>query len=372
MRWLLLVAVALLTSRAILAERIRRFDFTITSSLLDPDCNGTAYSVPTINGQFPGPTIRVRENDEVEVIVRNEGDQPSSLHFHGIRQYGTVESDGVPDVTQNAIPPGGSFTHRFKLMGQSGTYFYHAHVGTQDDTVQGAFIIDGLSEEVKDDKEEEGEEEGEEEEGAMMVAKYYENHPTYLDTPPYLHHDGPYSYHGEFTLHLTEWWHQPFHDRESFILSPDFTHDTDAETLLINGRSMYDPAAASCSSGGHTTIDVLPNRVYRMRVIGGVTFRTFGLGIANHEMTIIEVDGALVQPYRTSSLEVGPGQRYSVLIHTTVSEGNADFIIATNRLYRNNNEGDYSNGVAYLRYLDPSRLLNKRSQGNTPWKKKVA
>ncbi|KAI8339468.1 Cupredoxin [Chlamydoabsidia padenii] len=331
-----------LTSHAL--GELQRYEFTIGPSFLDPDCSGASYAALTINGQFPGPTIYAEENDELEIIA----DQGTSIHFHGIRQYGSVESDGVPDVTQNAIPPGGSFTHRFKLLDQSGTYFYHAHVGVQDDTVQGAIIIGSALNKKKQDEEEE-EDEDEDEEVAESVS------------PPCTYHDGPYSYHGEFVVHMTEWWHSSWKDREHFILSPEFTHDSDADSLLINGRTVHD---ASSQCAGHTVFDVLPNRVYRMRVIGGMTFRTFGLGIAGHDMTIIEVDGVLVQPYRTSALEVGPGQRFSVLIHTTASQESDEFVIATNYLYRKHKEGTYSNGIAYLRYLDPAKLLNKRQQSD--------
>ena len=48
----------------------------------------------------------------------------------------------IRDVTQQGIPPGGVFHYQFTLH-QSGTYWYHAHAGLQEQQgLYGAFIID--------------------------------------------------------------------------------------------------------------------------------------------------------------------------------------------------------------------------------------
>src|SRR3546814_9394372 len=50
--------------------------------------------------------------------------------------------DGVPGISFAGIPPGETFTYRFKVE-QSGTYWYHSHSGMQEATgVYGAIIID--------------------------------------------------------------------------------------------------------------------------------------------------------------------------------------------------------------------------------------
>lgn len=38
--------------------------------------------------------------------------------------------------------------------------------------------------------------------------------------------------------------------------------------------------------------------------------------IEKHEMTIIEVEGMIVKPYKVEKLQINSGQRYSVLITT--------------------------------------------------------
>ncbi|KAI8337890.1 multicopper oxidase-domain-containing protein [Chlamydoabsidia padenii] len=315
------------------------FDLTISQAFIDPDCSGTAYLALLVNNQFPGPTLRVAQEDQVEIHVHNRAPVATSLHFHGIRQYGTGESDGVPGVTQHAIPPGSTFTHRFTLFDQAGTFFYHAHVGVQDDTVQGAFIVEHSPRMIE------------------AALEYEEEEPTSDDPRGYQYIDGPYGYHDELVLHLSEWWHQSASERESYLLGPDFTHDLNADSVLLNGRTVHQDHNGECQ--GHTVLDVLPNRTYRLRVIGGNTFRTFGLGIKDHNMTIIEVDGEMVYPYTTTHLEITPGQRFSVLIHTDQTSDSL-FTIATSYLHRNRGSGYTENGFGYLRYLDPTSMLNKR------------
>ena len=50
--------------------------------------------------------------------------------------------DGVEGVSQTEIPSGGVFHYQFTIK-QSGTYWYHAHAGFEEQLgLYGAFIID--------------------------------------------------------------------------------------------------------------------------------------------------------------------------------------------------------------------------------------
>ena len=40
-------------------------------------------SILTVNGQFPGPTIRARRGDVLVVNVRNHGDKNITIHWYG-------------------------------------------------------------------------------------------------------------------------------------------------------------------------------------------------------------------------------------------------------------------------------------------------
>ncbi|EGZ20338.1 hypothetical protein PHYSODRAFT_328462 [Phytophthora sojae] len=49
--------------------------------------------------------IDVQLGQDVEVSVTNELDEPTYLHWHGLRQLGAQEMDGVPKITQCNIDP---------------------------------------------------------------------------------------------------------------------------------------------------------------------------------------------------------------------------------------------------------------------------
>jgi iron transport multicopper oxidase len=84
-----------------------------------------------INGQWPNPPIVGNLGDTIKInVVNNLGNQSTSLHFHGLFQQGTNFEDGPVGVTQCPIPPGQSFVYQFRLN-QTGTYWWHAHIGGQ-------------------------------------------------------------------------------------------------------------------------------------------------------------------------------------------------------------------------------------------------
>ena len=60
---------------------------------------------------------------------------------HGINQVMTNWADGVVGITQCALQNGESYTYEFTLIGQVGTFFWHAHVSWLRGTLYGAFIV---------------------------------------------------------------------------------------------------------------------------------------------------------------------------------------------------------------------------------------
>ena len=57
------------------------------------------------NNQVPGPELRVREGDLVRVIFTNNLPEPTTIHWHGVNV--PTSMDGVPDISQPPVPPGG-------------------------------------------------------------------------------------------------------------------------------------------------------------------------------------------------------------------------------------------------------------------------
>jgi len=91
------------------------------------------------NGSVPGPTIEVIEGDRVRLVVDNKLPEPFSMHWHGLEVPN--EMDGMPGISQDAIPPGGRFVYEFTVR-QNGTFFYHSHMAMQEMMgLIGLFII---------------------------------------------------------------------------------------------------------------------------------------------------------------------------------------------------------------------------------------
>lgn len=94
------------------------------------------------NEAVPGPEIRARLGDQVKITFKNELDEPSTIHWHGIRVPAAM--DGVPMVSQKPVPPGGAFTYEFTPP-DAGTYFYHSHVRIDEQVdrgLYGAFVVE--------------------------------------------------------------------------------------------------------------------------------------------------------------------------------------------------------------------------------------
>ena len=99
---------------------------------------GSGVRIPawTFNGMAPGPTLHVRQGDLVVVKVVNHLSFGITIHWHGIASFNSA--DGVAGVTQNAIGAGQTYTYRF-IPPDAGTYWYHAHQFSYEETVGGLF-----------------------------------------------------------------------------------------------------------------------------------------------------------------------------------------------------------------------------------------
>jgi FtsP/CotA-like multicopper oxidase with cupredoxin domain len=104
---------------------------------------GGATPVWVYNAMTPGPEIRARRGDTAKVRLVNELDQPTTIHWHGIRIENAM--DGVPDLTQKAVEPGESFDYEFTVP-DAGTYWYHTHNRSWEQMARGLYgplIVDG-------------------------------------------------------------------------------------------------------------------------------------------------------------------------------------------------------------------------------------
>jgi FtsP/CotA-like multicopper oxidase with cupredoxin domain len=97
----------------------------LTAMVLRRTIRGKRFAMYGFNGQVPGPLIRVPRGATVVVRFHNRIELPSTIHWHGVRLDSAM--DGVPEVTQAAVQPGGSFLYRVRFP-DAGIYWYHPHV----------------------------------------------------------------------------------------------------------------------------------------------------------------------------------------------------------------------------------------------------
>lgn len=111
--------------------------------------NGDGIDNPygkVFNQTYPGPWIKACWGDLIRVHVTNKlRYNGTTIHWHGIRQNGTMEMDGVNGVTQCPIAPNDTFTYEFRAL-QYGSSWYHSHYSLQyADGLAGPITIFGPS-----------------------------------------------------------------------------------------------------------------------------------------------------------------------------------------------------------------------------------
>lgn len=74
------------------------------------------------NGNYLGPVIRVRKGEEVDITVRNQLDEPTTVHWHGLRVDGVM--DGGPHYP---VAAGEMRNVHFRVEQPAATLWYHPH-----------------------------------------------------------------------------------------------------------------------------------------------------------------------------------------------------------------------------------------------------
>ena len=68
----------------------------LVAKLADVEVAGKRVRAWTYDGGLPGPLIKARVGDRVIVHFKNELDEPTTVHWHGVRV--PIEMDGVPEI----------------------------------------------------------------------------------------------------------------------------------------------------------------------------------------------------------------------------------------------------------------------------------
>lgn len=125
----------------VLADGTKQFE--LTAKTVDWEVEpGRTVEAWTYNGTVPAPTIQVAPGDRVQVVLTNELTESTSIHFHGLITPNS--QDGVPDITQQPVKPGETFTYTFTAQPTPAVGMYHSHqnaVKQVPNGMAGAFLV---------------------------------------------------------------------------------------------------------------------------------------------------------------------------------------------------------------------------------------
>ena len=272
-------------------------DLTIAHSHLKVD--GRAGHVVAINGTVPGPLLRLREGQNVRLSVKNELEEETSIHWHGILV--PFQMDGVPGVTFPGIKPGQTFVYEFPIK-QSGTYWYHSHSGLQE--AEGHYapiVIDPAGvDPVAYDREH-----------VIVLSDFSFMHP-HLIFKRMKQQSGLFNYQKETFPGLLAGKEQTLQERIEWAkMRMDPTDISDVTgavmTFLVNGHGPRD----------NWTGLFKPGERVRLRFINTAAQMIFNVRIPGLKLTIVAADGQNVRPVEVDEFQIGNAETYDVIVQPT-------------------------------------------------------
>src|SRR5439155_11448331 len=102
------------------------------------DVRGKAATVFGLEGPSGFHGLAFNKGERFRVRLENALDVPTLVHWHG--QTPPSDQDGVPDLSQPTLPPGGSYHYDFENP-RVGTFWMHSHVALQEQVMLAAPLI---------------------------------------------------------------------------------------------------------------------------------------------------------------------------------------------------------------------------------------
>ena len=267
----------------------------------DIHIGGHMGSAITLNGTVPGPLVRLKEGEDITIRVRNELDEDTSIHWHGILL--PFQMDGVPGVSFPGIRARETFTYRYPVR-QSGTYWYHSHTGLQEQLGHyGPLIIDPIEPEpFQYDREH-----------VVVLSDWtFENPYRVLATLKKM--SDYYNFQqrtvGDFFRDVaTAGWAATVKDRLGWgdmRMSPTDIADITGYTYtyLMNGLAPE----------SNWTGLFKPGERVRLRLINASTMSYCNVRIPGLPMTLVQADGQNVEPVETDEIQIAVAETYDVIV----------------------------------------------------------
>jgi FtsP/CotA-like multicopper oxidase with cupredoxin domain len=232
-----------------------------------PDRSETA--IWAYNNSLPGPVLRLKQNDRLRAVLKNNLKQDTTIHWHGIRLPNAM--DGVPGLTQKPVKPGASFTYDF-ACNDAGTFWYHPHAGNPEQVGRGLY-------------------------GLLIVDE---------PNPPAVDRD-------------VAWVLSDFRLDKDVQITPDFgnpfdlTHAGRLGNVALNNGRLVQP------------FSVMAGERVRLRLVNTANARIFDLRFADHAPWIVALDGhPLDAPIKLGAedrVTLGPGMRADLIVDMTGEAG---------------------------------------------------
>ena len=267
---------------------------------VNPDCSGPVC-VQGINGMLPGPEIRVKRYDRLQVTLVNRlPTEKLAIHWHGFRQQGSQEYDGALSITMCGVEPGTSFTYDFIVDEPPGSYHY-GHAAPGHVAARGLF-------------------------GPLIVEDDIEPNRTYD------------SYQRDVTISLFDWWPESMKQldmkRQAYLSRPDTQSPQgnnvglrEFHNILINGKGVFNAFGPDFGTSNCTDVEDLfqvvgtSGEILRLRVMNLGAVYALRFRIDGHRIQIIQADGVDIVPYITDAVTMGTGERFDVLVSMDQNPG---------------------------------------------------
>lgn len=312
---------------------------------------GTPRVGTVVNGQVPAPLLRWREGDTITLRVSNQLPSRSSIHWHGIIL--PADMDGVPGLSFDGIPSGGTFVYRFKVN-QYGTYWYHSHSRFQEQTgLYGPIVIERRG----------GERQHADRDYVVMLSDWTDQDPERIFAT--LKRQSDYFNFGKRTAGdffedvRQKGWSQTVADRRMWgqmRMNPTDLLDVSgyAYTYLMNGVA---PA------GNWTGLFTRGEKV-RLRFINGSSMSFFDVRIPGLKLTVVAADGQDVEPVTVDEFRIGTAETYDVIVEPKDDRAYTIFAQSMDRSgYARGTLAPRADMHAEIPSLDPRPLLTMGDMG---------
>lgn len=245
------------------------------------EVNGKAASVFGLLGPDGSPGLHFNTGDAFNVLLRNETDEATIAHWHGLTP--PWRSDGVGDAPLPLIAAATERAFDFPV-GLPGTHWMHAHTLQEQQLLAAPLIVADPADSARD-----------EQEVVVMLHDFSFRSPQELlanltGKAPMAGMDHGAMGHGDMDM------------SSNSVAMPMDLNDIEYDAYLANDRTLDDPEIVPVERGGRV----------RLRIINGATATAFTIDLGEIDGELIAVDGQPIEPVTGRQFPMSMGQRVDI------------------------------------------------------------